>query len=176
MRHRFLTSTAAMLVFGSLAGSAAAAEEPLKIGDRVRVTAPKFSPGRIDGIVVRIDEQTLTIVSATEEARHELPRSSIATIEVARGTRSRWKGGALVGAGWGVGLGLLLSNPPSSATEFSVDGGALAAGIAAGAAMGALVGAMRKTDRWITVPPGAIALSIQPARGQGVNLAMTVSF
>ena len=175
MRHRLLISTAATLLCGSLAGPAAG-EEALKVGDHVRVTAPTFSPRRIEGIVARIDARTLTIVSTADTASRELPRSDIATIEVARGTRSRWRTGALIGAGWGLGLGLLLSNPPSSATGFSVDGGALAAGVVAGAAMGGLIGALLKTDRWIAVPAGAVALRIQPTPERGMSVAMTVAF
>lgn len=176
MRHRLLIPAAAVLLCGSLAGDARAGEEPLKPGDRVRVTAPAVSPRRIEGIVSRIDAETLTIVSTADTASREVPRSLIGTLEVARGTRSRWKGGAIAGAAWGVGLGLLISNPPSSSTGTSVNGGGLAAGIVVGAAMGAGIGAMLKTDRWMPVPAGAIALRVQPAPGRGMGLALSVSF
>ena len=33
-----------------------------------------------------------------------------------------------------------------------------------------------KTDRWMPVPAGAIALRIQPTPGRGMSLAMSVAF
>jgi hypothetical protein len=103
-----------------------------------------------------------------------VPRSRISKLEVTRGRRSRWGIGVVIGAG--AGLGVVASNPPSSADRFQVNGGAVAVSGAIGAASGALVGAVLRTDRWTTVPGGTMTLSIRPASGRGVALAMRVSF
>jgi hypothetical protein len=176
MRGRFLISTAAAMVLGALAASAEAADEhAVRIGDQVRVTAPSVSPKTIQGSLAAVDRERLS-VSTTAGTRVEVPRFRIAKLEVLRGSKSRWGIGALIGAGAGVLLGLVASNPPSSADHFQVDGGAVAVCGAVGAAGGALVGAVLRTDRWTTVPGDTVTLGIGPVSGRGVALAMRVSF
>ena len=171
MFGRVLIATAAAIGLG--ASTAAADEHAVSIGDRVRVSAPSVSPKRIEGTLVVVDSETLTIASGG--ASVGVPRSGIAKLEVTRGRKSHWVTGALIGAGWGVGVGVLFSNPPSSADHFSIDTGALAAGVVMGATLGALIGAVLRTDRWTTVP-GAATLRIGPVPGRGVALSMRVSF
>jgi hypothetical protein len=167
---------AAAIVLGALAASAEAADErAVTIGDRVRVTAPSVSPKTIQGSLAAADRERLS-VSTAAGTRVEVPRSRIAKLEVMRGSKSRWGIGALIGAGAGALLGVVASNPPSSADHFQVDGGAVAVCGVVGAAAGALVGAVLRTDRWTTVPGDTVTLSIGPVSGRGVALAMRVSF
>lgn len=177
MCGRFLISTLAAMVLGGLAASAEAADERVvTIGDRVRVTAPSVSRKRIEGTLAAADRETLTVVSGDDGTRVGVPRSRISKLEVTRGRTSRWGIGVVIGAGAGVLPGVVASNPPSSADRFQVDGGAVAVCGAIGAASGALVGAALRTDRWTTVPGSTMTLSIGPASGRGVALAMRVSF
>lgn len=174
MCARFLISTAAV-VLGAVAASAEAADEhAVTTGDRVRVMAPSASPKRIEGTLVSVDRDSLTVFD--DGRRVVVTRSQIAKLEVARGKKSRAGTGALVGAGWGVGLGVLLSNPPSSGQRLEVNGSAVTAGVVAGATLGALVGVVLRTDRWTTAPADKLTLSIGPVPGRGVALAMRFSF
>jgi hypothetical protein len=167
---------AAAIVLGAMAASAAAAEPTVTIGARARVTAPSVSAGCVEGTLAAVDSETLTIVSEDDDRRVEVPRSRITKLEVVKGKKSRWAIGALVGAGAGVLLGVVASNPPSSADQFQIDGGAVAVCGAVGAAGGALVGAVLRTDRWTSVPADTVTLSIGPVPGPGIALAMRVSF
>jgi hypothetical protein len=177
MSGRFPIAATAAMALGALATSAAAADErALTVGERVRVTAPSVSPRRIEGTLAAVDRETVTVVSRDDGTRVGVSRSQIAKLEVVRGEKSHWGTGALIGAGAGVLLGVVASNPPSSADGFQVDGGAVAVCGAVGAAGGALVGAVLRTDRWTTVPGDTVTLSIGPVPGRGVALAMKVSF
>jgi hypothetical protein len=130
----------------------------------------------MEGTVAAVDRETLTVVQGHGGIRVGVPRSRIAKLEVAKGQKSHWGVGALIGTGVGVLLGVLASNPPSSASEFQVDAGAVAVCGAVGAAGGALVGALVRTDRWTTVPRDAVTLTIGPVHGPGVALAVELSF
>jgi hypothetical protein len=176
MRHRFSMPAAAMFLGGLAASATASADGPVTIGDRVRVTAPSVSARPIHGAVGRVGEDMLIVVSQRDGRRIEVPRSRIVRLEVARGTRPCFARCALLGVGAGVALGVLLSNPPSSATQFSIDGGALASSIAVGAALGTLAGLVWRTDKWTTVPGNELALTIGPSSGRGVAVAMKVAF
>ena len=113
MCGRLLISTAAAMVLAALAASAEAADErAVTIGDRVRVTAPSVSPEYIEGTLAAVDRETMTVVSGDDGTSVGVPRSRIAKLEVTRGKKSRWGIGALIGAGAGVLLGVVASNPP----------------------------------------------------------------
>jgi hypothetical protein len=175
MCSRFLASIASVLV--ALAVSAQAADDrPVTMGDRVRITAPSVLTKRVEGTLAAVDRETLSVFSTAEGKKVEVRRSQITKLELTRGKMSRWRTGALIGAAWGVGFGVVLSNPPSSAEHFDVNGGAVAAGVLIGASPGGLIGAALHTDRWTSVSPGAVTLGIRPLPGHGVALATRVSF
>jgi hypothetical protein len=165
------------MILGGLAATVTAADAGLvAMGDRVRITAPSVSPLRIDGAVGRVDTDLLVVVSERDGRRIEVARSRIVRLEVARGTKPCFARCALLGVGSGLALGVLLSNPPSSATKFSIDGGALVSSVAVGAALGVLGGLVWQTERWTTVPGNELALAIGPIPGRGLAVAMKVSF
>lgn len=171
-----MTLLAALWTLATLAVSAQADDQRvLMVGDRVRVTAPSLSPRRIEGTLVATDRDSLTVYSA--DARVGVPRSRIDKLEVARGTKSHLRTGALLGMAAGLAGGIVLSNPPSSAQSFEVNGGAVAASVLVSGTIGALVGAMIRTTRWTTLPVDKLTLGVGPApqRG-GVALALRFSW
>jgi hypothetical protein len=107
-----------------------------------------------------------------------IPMTLVQRLEVSRGKKSHWIAGALAGAGGGLALTALYCNDPPLGGK--CDSGewahtaAFFGGI--GAAGGALIGAVIRTDRWTTVPPNTLTLSVSPAPGRGVALAMRLSF
>lgn len=163
------------LALGGLTTPAMADESP-KVGDRVRITAPKASSDAFEGTLTRINDKSLTILSSADKVSREIPLSIIESVEIARGKTSRMRGGAIAGAAIGGGLGLMASNPPSSATKFGIDAGSMLVGVAAGGAIGALVGGMLTTDQWIPVSKEGLSVRVQTEPGPGASVRLRLSF
>src|SRR6266850_2543300 len=92
----------AMAVAPLLVGAIGASAEESPSGSRVRVTAPSFTGKRLVGVLVGLDETTLTLQRQGAKGPLQVPRAAITKIEASR-HRSRKATGA--GIGLLVGLG-----------------------------------------------------------------------
>src|SRR2546428_2539870 len=86
------------LTVAPLATSASQEPPPLKLGDRIRVTAPTLSLGPLVGTVVAFHADSLMVQRGTGTWRLSL--ASLARLEMSQGLRSH--------AGLGAGIGLLV--------------------------------------------------------------------
>jgi len=135
---------------------------PVKEGDRVRITAPSDTGIFIVRAVTR---DTLTAQPLASTALVSFPVTSLRRLEVSRAADrdievpGRAREGALIGAGTGAVLGLVVAEPKWRA--FAAAGGAAALG-ATGYAIGAVAGHIRG-ERWERVSlPTRVGISASP--------------
>jgi hypothetical protein len=126
---------------------------PLTTGTRVRVTVRDDTGQRVHvGPLRTFDSSVLSLSTADAGAHYvSVPRSSITRIEVSRGTRSRWRSGALLGGVLGL-AAIALVDVGCSQDCNSPKGGAIAAAVGGGLVVGAGVGALMRTERWESQP------------------------
>lgn len=139
------------------------------VGQQVRVTAPSLNLQRTVGEVLAADAQSLLLSSAAGEVT--VPRSSLVRLEVADGTRSRWKSGMLIGLAAMVGPSLSARSECSGSGDQALCAGYMSVLLAAGAGTGALIGSLFHTTRWVEAAPeplpSAMALRAgHPSTGQ----------
>jgi hypothetical protein len=186
--------TAAWLALTALSVPAAGADDktsPLSTlvpGDRVRVE----TLGDRDTLTATIESVTgdeLVLRSAGGARPLRLSLGQLNRLDVARGTRSQWRKGALIGLIPGAVLGGLLGVGLECDAEISggcvdEEGSVAASGLvgaviggAVTATVGALVGLAFKTDRWFTVHEGKARASLTLApTGGGMRVGLSVSF
>jgi hypothetical protein len=130
----------------------------VEAGSRVRVTTVPASPGRRIGILVSLDRDTLRWSRWDTTSVIAVPVASVARLERSTGRRSNTGRGAmiggLIGAGFGLFLGIAASTDNSGWWEVGADDIAAVTAIvgAGGAGVGALIGSLSKRDRWEPVP------------------------
>lgn len=163
---------AALLYAGEVQGQDQRASlSPMAVGTRVRILAPAAVNGRIEGMILEMDEKSLLLMS--EEQRLRVPRESITQLEVSTGKRRRALKGLIVGAG----LGTLVYGAMGVGTTVDASHGEAAlVGLGVGAAWGVGIGALIKADRWSSVPLERVQFGLAPTRGKGLGLALSVSF
>ncbi len=183
MRHvTFLVAVLAVAPF-----SAVTAQEPppVKVGDRVRVTAPNLGINKRTGVLQVVGDDTLVVDTM------RLALASVTRLEVSRG----WKRHTEKGVEYGLALGLVAGGfvgartyepPPCEGKNwfcgFRLDlgwvprmfiGAAIGAGI--GAVTGALVGSV-KTEQWEEAPLDRLRVSFVPQRDGRFGLGLSVRF
>ena len=185
--------TAAWLMVTALAAPAVGAEDPtnplltLAPGDRVRVEVlgnRETLTATIESVTA--DELVLKSMGAAQPLRLSL--GQLDHLEVARGSRTQWRKGAVIGLIPGAVLGGLagaLIQCDPYASECNPDATLAAAGGLAGAiilggataTVGALIGLAFKTERWVTVHEGKTqaSLTLAPTVG-GMRVGLSVSF
>ena len=135
---------------------------------------------------VTADELVLRAVGTVEPLRFSL--GQLDRLEVARGSRSQWRKGAVIGFVPGAVLGGLLGVGIACDAEISggcVDGSFVAgAGLVSAAVVGtttadvgALAGLAFKSDRWVRLHDGKTraSLTLAPTEG-GMRVGLSVSF
>ena len=178
---RPITFLVAVLAVAPLTRLIAQEPPPVKVGDRVRVTAPHEDIFRDIGTLARIDADTL-VVGARAIAVEWVTR-----LEVSRGQKSRVGRGAVVGGliGGAIGLGLAIAWVANDCEFADTSGcgsevGIIAAGAAIvglpGAGIGAAIGAVQRTDRWEEVPLDRLRVSFAPQRDGRFGLGLSVRF
>ncbi len=191
MRHA--TVLVAILAFVPLTSATAQEPPPVKVGDRVRVTAPDLR--RREGTVQLLTTDSLVmrpeygapnrLVRRPEYGapnRLAIPINSVTRLELSTPGGSRAGQGALIGlALGGVGGGGLLGAACASDPWFQDDAGACAiAGAvvfgAGGALVGAIIGAMITGTRWEEVPLERLRLQVAPQRDGRFGLGASVRF
>jgi hypothetical protein len=149
---------------------------PVALGPRVRLTAPSVSGKRLVGIVVGLDEATLTLQRQGGKDTLQVPRRAITGVEVSQRRSRKGKGagiGALVGLGAAVAIGLAADDE----CGFCYSKGETAAivGILTVPA-GALLGlAVAPGEKWHPSSLDRLSVRITPARG-GAGVSVSLRF
>ena len=164
----------ALVAFGLGVGSAVAQAtntNALEVGGRFRVTTS--SAAQVKGTLVAADDTTLTLVTEGRGApEQKFKRSEVMKLEVARGKKSHWKVGALVGVAAGVALGGACNSGDTYCEGVPFFLVAVGAGGATGAGLGALI----RTTRWETMPPERSTVGVTPVPGRGFRVTARLRF
>ena len=165
----------AAVAFLALPCVAAAQYEP---GGRVRVSLRKDSPfgrERLTGVVAGLEQDALAL-QVKGQGAVLVPYTDILEIEASRG-RSRLRGmgcGLVIGAGVGAIAGLAQGDDPQGIVSFSAADKAMIFGVLA-VPIGAVIGAVVGVERWESVEPAKVRLSLLPVRG-GAGVSVSVGF
>lgn len=166
------------LILFSTPQPAAAEDQPDPEGPRVRVTSPVAPSGRIEGTLVGLDEEALTVRESKESSDVRLRRESITGVEISRRRSNRGKAvaiGALVGGGVALGIGLATGKDCQPGDFLCFDKGATSvlSGLLTVPA-GALLGlAFSHGEKWETTTVDRLSVAIGPVRG---GAAISLSF
>ncbi len=181
MRHA--TMLVAILAFVPLASATAQEPPPVKVGDRVRVTAPDV--GRREGTVQLLTTDSLVMrlpgYGGTPN-RLAIPLASVTRLELSMPGGSQAGQGALYGFSIGVFGGSVVGFVACEGNDFFVDvastcalAGAVILG-AGGALVGAILGAMISGTRWEEVPLDQLRVSFGPQRDGRLGFGLSVRF
>ncbi len=147
--HRFGTLLAVTV---ALLSASAVEAQPLRPGDRIRITAPRLDLDARSGTLVLLDAENLVL--DTPE-RLTIPVDAVTHIEVSEGRRGNGRRGALIGAGTALAVGLVVFSKAEGGGHCSGSeegtGACLAylgTGVALGAFGGLIVGLAIRTERW----------------------------
>ena len=182
MMKRLSIIPLAVLAFAPLTRVTAQEPPPVKVGDRVRVTAPGLGVPNRDGILRLLDADSLVMrPEYGGPSRLVIPLASLTRFEVHRGGKSHVGAGAgygaLAGAVIGVGSAAILCSSNGCAeytgAVYLVLGGG---GTLAGLLIGSIVGALIKTDRWEEIPLDCLRVSLGPQRDGRFGLELSVRF
>ena len=180
------TMILALLMFVPFTSVTAQEPPSVKVGDRVRVTAPdlgirkqagRFAALRADTLVVAVADSTMTF-----------PVASVTRLELSRGQKSYGGAGARIGFLSGAAIGAIIgftegdecrlictrSANPLSAEARAVLGAISLGGI--GALIGLVAGRLHKTDLWEEVPLDQLRVSVGPQRDGRFGLGLSVRF
>ena len=177
----------ASTVYGSDEARSAAqssAVGQITVGSKVRFQAPSAIQGPIQGTLMEMDEESL-MVSTENQRPFRVSRQAITQLELSTGRRGHARTGLIIGAAVGAAFGAVipldfgctqaqLAVRDSSCIESR--GAMIALGVLADAGGGALIGHLIKSDRWSSVPPERIRVSLAPTRWHGARLSMSVGW
>jgi hypothetical protein len=155
-----LTGTATAVWFAIFTGlvmaSASSAQTPsatLRVGDRVRLTAPTLDSSPIVGRILRSDGTQLTVDIAKKSespAERTIDWNSLSHIERSQGYKSRVGTGVLIGVAFGALVGLGGAMAGAQDAEALITAPLALAGV--GMIAGAAVGAAASGERWSAIP------------------------
>lgn len=142
---------------------AAQAQGVIRPGAKVRIEAPGIVAGRTEGTILSATADSL-VIAGPALAPLAVSRAMVSSIEVSGG-RDRWMGtkkGTVIGAGWGLGLGMIVamtaenctgSSTPRSCTPLSSNDRTAIMGVMTyvGAFYGAIIGAIAGRESWTAV-------------------------
>jgi len=193
MRH---TLPLVIALLGLVATEVLAQEVPqppaleLPVGARVRLRTLAAEGQWIQGILASADSRSISIVP--EEApplganQLRLPGEAVTRLELATGKKRQWLPGLLIGAAFGVTMGLTMDVDPGRCelddNYFCSRGSAVGAMGGTFAAIGTLVGALVRKDVWTPValdtlgpPPARVARAGFALRAVPGGLGLTLS-
>jgi hypothetical protein len=168
----------AILVLAPLT-DAVTQEWPVRLGNRVRVTAPSLGVNRYVARFEYVRGDTLVVWA---DSNVKYPLAAVTQLEVSRG-RSNTPVilGASLGAIGGAFAGLVLG-PEKECQPLDIlchpDEPKLAAalvGLLGGGLAGGFLGAAMRTDRWEDVPLDPLRVSVVPQRG-GFGIGASIAF
>jgi hypothetical protein len=129
---------------------------PPASGSRVRILSPALGDKKQSGTVISTTPDTLFFRQSAQAPVRALSTSQIARMDIARGTHTRGKRGALIGFLLGAGAGAAIAAATYKPCEcFAVDfgrGGDAAIGAVLGGVLGGVTGGivgMRQADTWV---------------------------
>ncbi len=176
MRHA--TILVAILAFTPLTSATAQEPPPVKVGDRVRVTAPDVR--RREGTVQLLTTDSLVMRPVYGARLVAIPLASVTRLEVSRGQKSRVGRGAGIGLLGGGLLGYVISLGGCESgfilTREECIGVSTVGGAVVGTLLGLGVGAVTKTDRWEEVPLERLRVSLVPQRDGRIAVGFSVRF
>ncbi len=164
----------AVLAVAPLTRITAQESPPVKVGDRVRVTAPALEVRDLVGTYIAVRGDTLELES--EATLLAIPMASVTRLEVVDGRKSGLVKGGVVGLVVGVGIGVAKVSGCGSGDDCFDAGLWLSAPPLAGMLLGGVVGALIKTDRWREVPLDRPRVSFGPQRDGRFGFGASVRF
>ena len=176
MRHAFVL--VAIFAFVPLASAKAQGPPPVKVGGRVRVTAPSLGIREQVAMFETWRGDTLVIVA---DSSMNFPLAFVTRLEVGRNRRYAGRGAAIGLALGGVGGGGLVGVACAN-DSFTKDaaGGCAVAGAVVFGAVGALIGALIGTGitgtHWEEVPLDRLRLQVAPQRDGRFGFGASVRF
>lgn len=151
---------------------------PVRVGDRIRLTAPSLYEDRQVGVVERVDSLRLVLRIGENGQLREFERGTLAEIELATGRRRNPLKGLGIGLGVGAVTGAIIGFAAGDSYLFSQEE---AAGIMAivgggsGALVGLAIGSFVKSDVWTPVSRAGSEISISPlVSPDGAGLAVRI--
>jgi len=142
-------------------------------GARVRLTT---GAGRFVGTWEGSAHDSLTILDARRTTVRVVAFDAVSALEISRGRRRRTGRGALIGfvSGTTAGLVTALVFCRNGCGEFNTFipvalGGA---GAVVGTGVGALIGSQIRTERWESVPVGALRIGLIPQRSRRLGVGI----
>ncbi len=179
-RVSFVTACLALLALLVPVSLLAQEEAVVEPGAKVRVMAPSFSSQWLVGTLVEMRADSWVLEVEGRDSLLALPLSSVSSLEVSRGQKTRALKGAVIGlvsgAGGGVLIGLLSDDGPGT---YPAKDRALIAGVVfsvVGGLTGLGIGYGIKVDRWETVPLDRLRVSIVPQRDGRFAVGFSVRF
>lgn len=152
------------LAFSALPLTAALAQEPVAVGDRIRVTAPSYGLQARIGTVRSVSNDRLEFRPADSTKSVEVGYRAISSLEKSAGKKASVVQGVLYGGGAGILIGGVLGTSCGrSLGSDSCAGPRIAAGAGIGILAGAIFGlTVLRTDRWVTIqlPTGGGSLGL----------------
>ncbi len=169
-----------VLLMKSAAAQVASDPQSLVPGLRVRIVAPGAAPGKLVGIIDKVDADSVTIDVSGRHEPVSVPRDKILSLDVSEGPRSRWVDTG-IGAGAGAAAGALAcvaaNDGPRNGVVNISDG--VAAGVCGllGAGLGALIGAVIPPgERWRPMAASGYRISIAPRLDHELGFAVSMAF
>jgi hypothetical protein len=157
---------------------------PISVGSKVRLQASTVVQGPIRGTVMEMDRESL-LVSTENQRPLRVSRQAITQLEVSTGRRGHARTGLIIGAVVGAASGAVVplnfgcTQAQIAAGDSSCivsRGTMITYGVLGDAGLGALIGHLIKSDRWSSVPPERIRVSVAPSGGRGARMSMSASW
>jgi hypothetical protein len=154
---------------------------PIAVGTRIRLRARTVARGRIEGIVIEMDENSLLIglkdrfPIICKRRPLRVPRQAISQLDVSMGKRRQPLEGMIAGAGYVLIMLPVIAWSLGNCIHWD-DAPIMGEYMLYGAEVGFVIGALTKRDRWIAVPLEKVHFSLAPIQRGGVRLSLSVRF
>jgi hypothetical protein len=189
-----IASLAAAIVLTAQVNALAQQATFVAPGARVRVSAPAVAAQRLEGIVARLDADTIVVRSDSWGTDLAVPLGSVTALDLSRGRKSRALKFGGIGAAIGAVVGTFLmivdegtSAPTVRITDEEPPAEWVARPVwqkvrypllsaAAGFGIGAIIGVAFPGERWEAVPLEGLRVSVTPQPASGISLSASFSF
>jgi carbonic anhydrase/acetyltransferase-like protein (isoleucine patch superfamily) len=155
--------------------SPASGQRPVRLGDRVRIQAPRAGYRNLVGEVTATTPDVVSVKSREYVDDVAVRRADIVNIQRSIGSRTNVSRGVVIGGSLGLFSALWFAQSPPPPGSSSLDGRKTfsakntAIGGIVGAGLGAMVGALVRSDTWIPVSAAVSAGATTPALGFSIR-------